>query len=70
MSEGQDKTQSSKPQQCPECGSTRVIQDQTYAEVVCITCGCVLASNLTDRGPEWRAFNHELEPNAQELVPR
>ncbi len=59
MSEGQDNTQSFKAQTCPECGSTRVIQDKEYAEVVCITCGFVLQSNLADRGPEWRAFNSE-----------
>ena len=49
----------SKVQRCPECGSTRVIMDQEYAEIVCMTCGFVLDTKLTDRGPEWRAFNHE-----------
>jgi len=59
MSEDQDNTQSFKAQQCPECGSTRVIMDQEYAEIVCMTCGYVIATKLADRGPEWRAFDHE-----------
>lgn len=59
MSKDRAPEQSSKAQQCPECGSTRVILDQEYAEVVCMTCGFVIATKLADRGPEWRAFDHE-----------
>lgn len=48
-----------KAQRCPECGSDRVILDQESAEIVCMDCGVVIASKLADRGPEWRAFDHE-----------
>lgn len=46
-------------QRCPECGSTRVMRDQEYAEIVCMSCGYVIEAKLTDRGPEWRAFDQE-----------
>ncbi len=46
-------------QSCPECGSTRVMRDAECAEIVCMNCGFVLAEKITDRGPEWRAFDDE-----------
>ncbi len=48
-----------KVQDCPECGSTRLMRDYECAEVVCMDCGFVIASRIADRGPEWRAFNSE-----------
>ncbi len=45
--------------QCPECGSTRLMRDYECAEIVCMECGFVIATKLADRGPEWRAFDHE-----------
>ncbi len=48
-----------KVQHCPECGSTRIMRDYECAEIVCMNCGVVVAANLTDRGPEWRAFDDE-----------
>lgn len=48
-----------KVQQCPECGSDRLMRDHENAEIVCMNCGFVVATKLTDRGPEWRAFDHE-----------
>lgn len=48
-----------KVQSCPECGSTRVMRDYECAEIVCMNCGFVLAAKITDRGPEWRAFDDE-----------
>jgi len=48
-----------KVQQCPECGSARLMRDYEYAEIVCMDCGFVVATKLTDRGPEWRAFDDE-----------
>jgi len=48
-----------KIRQCPECGSTRLMRDYECAEIVCMSCGYVIAAKLTDRGPEWRAFNDE-----------
>ena len=46
-------------QQCPECGSTRLMRDYECAEIVCMNCGFVVAAKLADRGPEWRAFDDE-----------
>jgi transcription initiation factor TFIIB len=48
-----------KETQCPECGSTRLINDHERGEVVCGNCGLVIDDNLVDMGPEWRAFDHE-----------
>jgi len=48
-----------KIQSCPECGSTRIMRDYECAELVCMNCGYVLAAKITDRGPEWRAFDDE-----------
>jgi len=48
-----------KVQSCPECGSTRLMRDYESAEIVCMNCGFVLAARITDRGPEWRAFDNE-----------
>jgi transcription initiation factor TFIIB len=48
-----------KIQSCPECGSTRLMRDYECAEIVCMSCGFVLAAKITDRGPEWRAFDDE-----------
>jgi len=48
-----------KVQQCPECGSTRLMRDYECAEIVCMNCGFVVAAKLADRGPEWRAFDDE-----------
>jgi transcription initiation factor TFIIB len=48
-----------KIQSCPECGSTRLMRDYECAEIVCMNCGFVLAAKITDRGPEWRAFDDE-----------
>lgn len=42
---------------CPECDGNRFIRDYETSEIVCITCGFVIEEGLTDRGPEWRAFD-------------
>jgi len=52
-------TEPVKIQSCPECGSTRLMRDYECAEIVCMNCGFVLAAKITDRGPEWRAFDDE-----------
>ena len=44
---------------CPECGSGRLMKDYESAEIVCMDCGYVVAAQLTDQGPEWRAFDSE-----------
>jgi transcription initiation factor TFIIB len=39
---------------CPECaGPTATVRGET----ACTDCGLVLAEDVLDRGPEWRAFN-------------
>lgn len=48
-------------QKCPECGASLLMRDQEHAEVVCTTCGLVVATKLADRGPEWRAFTPEQQ---------
>ncbi len=52
-------TPQTKVHACPECGSTRLMRDYECAELVCMNCGYVIAAKLTDRGPEWRAFDDE-----------
>lgn len=52
-------TTTTRIQQCPECGSDRLMRDTDAAEIVCMNCGFVIADKLADRGPEWRAFDDE-----------
>ncbi len=59
MSKESVPTTHTKVQQCPECGSSRLMRDYECAEIVCMNCGFVIAAKLADRGPEWRAFNDE-----------
>lgn len=49
----------SEVEACPICGTVERSIDSRKAEVTCAKCGCVLEENLIDRGPEWRAFDHE-----------
>jgi transcription initiation factor TFIIB len=44
---------------CPECGSKNIITDPKHAELYCADCGMVIAENLVDLGPEWRAYDAE-----------
>ena len=41
---------------CPEC-DTHAQADEARGERVCPECGLVLAEDVVDQGPEWRAFN-------------
>ena len=41
----------------PECDSENIVTDADQ-ELVCEDCGLVLDERNIDRGPEWRAFNH------------
>ena len=64
MEEGEEDSavlpaKSTKINTCPECGSEKVIRDYEAGEIVCMDCGFVVATKLTDRGPEWRAFDDE-----------
>ena len=51
--------QSTTNQRCPECGSSRLMKDYESAEIVCMDCGYVVVTKMTDQGPEWRAFDAE-----------
>ena len=42
---------------CPSCGSRDIIFDSERGEYVCNGCGLVIEENVTDTGPEWRAFD-------------
>ncbi|MGC8547403.1 MAG: transcription initiation factor IIB [Candidatus Micrarchaeia archaeon] len=46
-----------RPKVCPSCGSTDIIYDAEKGEYVCNNCGLVIEANVTDSGPEWRAFD-------------
>jgi len=42
---------------CPSCGSSDIIFDNEKGEYVCNNCGLIIEENVTDSGPEWRAFD-------------
>ncbi len=44
---------------CSECGSEKLIRDYEKGEIICGTCGLIIAENMYDVGPEWRAFDAE-----------
>jgi len=44
---------------CPECNSKRIIRDYEKGELLCASCGLIIAENIHDMGPEWRAFDAE-----------
>lgn len=44
---------------CPECGNSDLVMDESRAEVTCKVCGLVCNQRIIDSGPEWRAFNIE-----------
>ncbi len=48
-----------KVKECPECGSKSLVRDYGKAELFCADCGLVIAENIVDLGPEWRAFDFE-----------
>lgn len=48
-----------RTRKCPECGSDKLLRDYDAAEIVCLSCGCVVVDKLTDSRPEWRAFDNE-----------
>lgn len=44
---------------CSECKSKRLIRDYERGEIICADCGLIIAENIQDQGPEWRAFDAE-----------
>jgi len=54
-SESEEETET---QSCPECESENLVTSGDESEIICEDCGLVLEEQTIDRGPEWRAFNH------------
>jgi transcription initiation factor TFIIB len=50
---------SGSAEKCNECGSSLLIRDPESGEIVCATCGVVVSTQMTDLGPEWRAYTPE-----------
>lgn len=50
---------SSATKKCPECDSKRIVRDYEKGELICSACGLIIAENIQDMGPEWRAFDAE-----------
>lgn len=44
-------------EECPHCGSEKVVLDTKKGEMVCSSCGRILQRKLKDRGKEWRAYD-------------
>ncbi|MUV89565.1 transcription initiation factor IIB 3, partial [Halapricum sp. CBA1109] len=42
---------------CPECDAS-LVASADGGELVCEDCGLVVEEGTIDRGPEWRAFDH------------
>ncbi len=50
---------SQSTKKCPECASKRIVRDYERGELICSQCGLIIAENIEDMGPEWRAFDAE-----------
>ncbi|MBI5051168.1 transcription initiation factor IIB [Candidatus Micrarchaeota archaeon] len=50
---------SSVATKCPECGGKKLVRDYEKGELLCGSCGLIIAENIQDQGPEWRAFDAE-----------
>ena len=44
---------------CPECKSTKIIEDASRGERYCNDCGSIIKDSIVDTGQEWRAFDSE-----------
>src|SRR6056297_1107911 len=56
--EREESSENTGQQTCPECESESISTDGS-GELICEDCGLVIDSQSIDRGPEWRAFNHQ-----------
>jgi transcription initiation factor TFIIB len=59
VQESETEEQSDETQTCPECEAGNLVADAGGSELVCEDCGLVVEERNVDRGPEWRAFNHQ-----------
>ncbi|MFC4451754.1 transcription initiation factor IIB [Halorussus aquaticus] len=57
--ETEREEESEESQTCPECEAGTLVADAGGSELVCEDCGLVVEERNVDRGPEWRAFNHQ-----------
>ncbi|NEU58265.1 transcription initiation factor IIB family protein [Halorussus sp. MSC15.2] len=57
--ETEREQESEESQTCPECEAGTLVADAGGSELVCEDCGLVVEERNVDRGPEWRAFNHQ-----------
>lgn len=46
-------------EQCPYCGSSRLVISHERGEITCDSCGAVMKTRIIDEGPEWRSFTSE-----------
>lgn len=53
------KIEDNDEKKCSECGSINLVINSAKAEIYCADCGMVIAENIVDLGPEWRAFDSE-----------
>ena len=53
-----ESVEETETQSCPECNSENLVTSGDGSEIICEDCGLVLEEQTIDRGPEWRAFNH------------
>jgi transcription initiation factor TFIIB len=44
---------------CPECDAAALVRSGDGSELSCDDCGLIVEEEAIDRGPEWRAFNHQ-----------
>jgi transcription initiation factor TFIIB len=58
-----EETNAEDTQTCPECEAGNLVADAGGSELVCEDCGLVVEEEQIDRGPEWRAFNHNERQN-------
>ncbi|SFS01812.1 Transcription initiation factor IIB (TFIIB) [Halomicrobium zhouii] len=58
LQEENERDESERAKQCPECESVDLVKDADRGEVICEGCGLVVEEGNVDPGPEWRAFNH------------
>ncbi len=46
-------------EKCPECQNDKLSRDYSKGEISCNGCGLIIAENIMDPSPEWRAFDSE-----------
>ena len=63
VASAQETTEETGEQTCPECDAGALRMDADGRELSCEDCGLVVEENNIDRGPEWRAFNHQESQN-------